>query len=294
MAKRLAAERIARPDGMAQAAQGLPRASMQATLPLTEEPKPTLTILGARYLVSLANSGYPIEESLKRLKKNSEDEIVITKQALDELETACAQGTIGSRQLTDIKRAIWLGIVALEKMDVGKDERAEAHEALRVDPDDKDARPTESELSMLVLMQRMEDVYDILLVAHAVPAAPSDKALAAPAREPSVEDLRGFGDAQVMQVLGELGYEGKGGNGHWKMQHPVSGNTATIPKHREISPRTLNDILRQNEISRGAFLRAAQEAGLIDRKRAREIFGEAETKPGQKKDSAGAQPEQSA
>jgi predicted RNA binding protein YcfA (HicA-like mRNA interferase family) len=303
MTKRLAIERNARREGGPQALPALPRISAQATLPLTEEPKPKLIILGAPYLASLANSGYSVEESLRRLKARNGDELIVTKQVMDELEIACREGRAnddGSRfithkQLAEIKRMIWSGIVSLEQVKISEDERAMAHCASAASPANGDKRPTESEISIAVIAHGMAEVFDILFATGAVPTYTESKEKEDACPEPSVEDLRGFSDAQVIQVFGLLGYQSKVGNGHWKMQHPVTGMTATIPRHKDISPRTLNDILSQNGISRRVFLMAAKDAGLIDKKRSREIFGETDAKkPGSKGDSCGPQPVQSA
>jgi len=297
MAKRLAIERITRQDGAAQAASGPTRSA----LPLAEEPmqRPKLVILTTRYLLSLAGSGYPIKETLERLRKRSGDETVVTSQVLEELERVCRKRDMdgeGSllltpQKLSEIKDAIYSGVLQLDKAEMNPEEERAVAEM----ESHGNACANKAELSLLALARQMISVYDSDVVRDfEAPARDPQEKAGEESREPSVEHLRGFSDAQVMQVFGKLGYQSKGGNGHWKMQHPVSGNTATIPKHREISPRTLNDILRQNGISRLVFLKAAQDAGLISNKRSREIFGEAEAGPGPKKDSESGQPAQSA
>jgi len=306
MAKRLAIERITRQDGAAQAASG---PTAQSPFPLAEEPmqRPKLILLTARYLVSLAGSGYSITETLGKLRENTHDELVVTSQVMDELEGLASPANrkmdgspaLEPARLAEIKCLIGSGLLHKEEVRITEQERREAGRYFGAGSQGGQRRIQDSELSLFVLARQMVEVYDADAMQASEATAPGKpgepKKGAEEKSEPSVEDLRGFSDAQVIQVFGRLAYGSKGrGDTHWIMCHRISGKSASIPKHRDINPRTLDGILKQNGISRRAFLKAAQDAGLISKKRAREIFGEAEAKPGQKKDPEGEQPAQSA
>ena len=57
----------------------------------------------------------------------------------------------------------------------------------------------------------------------------------------------------------------------WHMTHP-DGRTATFPEAREVAGGTLSSMIKDIGITRRAFVEAAERAGILSKKKARDIL----------------------
>jgi len=120
--------------------------------------KPTYVLLDTCYLISLMSSGYPLQETLSRLRQGG-SEILTTRQVVDELENIASSrrrendGSIvlTPRQMCEIRSMIYSGEIRVEDVDVSPGIRTAAVKLMRRNSSNGNMRLGEGEASLFAL-----------------------------------------------------------------------------------------------------------------------------------------------
>ena len=131
----------------------------------------TIVFLDTCYLISLAKSGYPMKESLSRLKKRTGSELMVTGQVMDELERICSEKrrkdgelVLERRKFEEIKAEIYSKCISIEPVVIYESDRAEAKEALVRNSEKNNSRVGEGELSIWVAVKSLRTLFDCMVM----------------------------------------------------------------------------------------------------------------------------------